>query len=81
VIYCEEEGSKLLKPGLLYNTQLKTVVEHFELKQLEQRDRVLTVYRIFTGTQRGGGNKYMQTKPLNINTKMCTQHSMQCTGI
>jgi hypothetical protein len=41
-----------LKPGLLYNTQLKTVVEHFELKQLEQRDRVLTVYRIFTGTQR-----------------------------
>jgi hypothetical protein len=52
VIYCEEEGSKLLKPGLLYNTQLKTIVEHFELKQLEQRDRVLTVYRIFTGTQR-----------------------------
>jgi len=52
VIYCEEEGSKLLKPGLLYNTQLNTVVEHFELKQLEQRDRVLTVYRIFTGTQR-----------------------------
>jgi hypothetical protein len=32
--------------------QTKTVVEHFELKQLEQRDRVLTVYRIFTGTQR-----------------------------
>jgi hypothetical protein len=51
LIYCEE-GSKSLQPGLLYRKQLKTVVEHFELKQLEKRDRVLTVHRMLTGTQR-----------------------------
>jgi hypothetical protein len=40
------------KCSVLSVEETKTVVEHFELKQLEQRDRVLTVYRIFTGTQR-----------------------------
>ena len=52
VIYVGDAGSEKLMPGLLYNPQLTTVTEHFELKQLEKRDRVITVNERFTITQR-----------------------------
>ncbi|MCK5893117.1 MAG: hypothetical protein KAG53_01640, partial [Endozoicomonadaceae bacterium] len=54
IIVTEDEGSKLLKPGLLYNiTTYQSDVEECQvLSQLERTDGFLTVYRIFTGTQR-----------------------------
>ena len=52
VIYVGDAGSEKLMPGLLYYPQLTTVSEHFALKQLEQRDRVITVHERFTITQR-----------------------------
>ncbi|XP_052060387.1 kinesin-like protein KIF15 isoform X2 [Mytilus californianus] len=52
VIYVGDEGSETLMAGCLYNPQLTTVAEHFELKQLEQRNRVITCHEKFTITQR-----------------------------
>ncbi|XP_076110351.1 uncharacterized protein LOC143079074 [Mytilus galloprovincialis] len=52
VIYVGDEGSESLMAGCLYNPQLTTVAEHFELKQLEQRNRVITCHEKFTITQR-----------------------------
>ncbi|XP_063442163.1 uncharacterized protein LOC134722472 [Mytilus trossulus] len=52
VIYVGDEGSESLMAGCLYNPQLTTVAEHFELKQLEQRNRVITCHENFTITQR-----------------------------
>ncbi|VDI44555.1 Hypothetical predicted protein [Mytilus galloprovincialis] len=52
VIYVGDEGSESLMAGCLYNPQLTTVAEHFELKQLEQRSRVITCREKFTITQR-----------------------------
>ncbi|CAC5420704.1 unnamed protein product [Mytilus coruscus] len=52
VIYVGDEGSESLMAGCLYNPQLITVAEHFELKQLEQRNRVITCHEKFTITQR-----------------------------
>ncbi|XP_076110357.1 uncharacterized protein LOC143079077 [Mytilus galloprovincialis] len=52
VIYVGDEGSESLMAGCLYNPQLTTVAEHFELKQIEQRNRVITCHEKFTITQR-----------------------------